>query len=78
MKAGIAAGVLYLCSSFLNVGALNADRKKFILPCYMETSQHRFAAVVGLALVPVVGTAYAVFDTGFVESGFDWKVGGCS
>jgi hypothetical protein len=79
MKKGLLLAGLYGVSAFLNLGLINADVKgRVILPCYVETPRHRYAAAVGEALLPVAGTMIALFGTGFGEAGFDWTVGGCS
>lgn len=61
--------LLYLVVSFLNFGALNADVRT--TGCDRRGS----SVAMAMALLPVIGTAGAIFGTGFFEYGFSWEIG---
>lgn len=66
----------YLVVSFFNFGAINGHwRGEF------PGSHTRVDAgmCMGYAIIPVIGTAVAIFGTGFFEYGFSWRIdNGCS
>ncbi len=67
----------YIIISFLNFGAINAYSKSGHYSCYVESARQRYATAALFALIPVAGSAIAIFATGFIEHGFDWTVGTC-
>lgn len=67
----------YVAISVFNFGALNADFKSHAFYCEVDTPREHSAVAALFSLLPIVGTTTAIFGTGFVQHGFDFKIGGC-
>jgi hypothetical protein len=75
MKIMVIVLIWFMVSVF-NFGALNADIHHQHFYCNgLETPRHQATLLVALALAPVIGTALALFDTGFLESGWSLEIG---
>lgn len=65
---------LWLVVSFgFNYPALNADISNWRVR-YADSDRSNASLAMFLGMLPVAGTIYAVFGTGFCQHGFKWRI----